>query len=211
MNVDVQAKWDDLWRRLQLPTPGGVLERLNARYSEGHRAYHNLHHIRECLDESDRHRKLAGQPEAVEMAIWFHDAIYDPKAKNNEEASAALAGTLLRAAGCDAGWVEMVDQLILATKHDIVPADSDSKLIVDIDLSILGRETSRFDRYESAIREEYSWVPADVYGRERSRVLRMFLDRPHLYLTGEFRLKYEVTARVNLQRSLVRLAPQILR
>ena len=210
MHADLKTRWDNLWRRLKAPPPSGLLEILDAHYSENHRAYHNLRHIGECLVEFNQHRALAVHPDGVEMAIWFHDVVYDPKAKDNEEASATLAGNSLRGGECPEECVVRVEQLILATKHTTAPPDRDSMLMVDIDLSILGREASRFDEYESAIRKEYDWVPIDVYVRERSKVLQRFLDRPRIYSSDPFRLGYETVARENLRRSISQLAREKL-
>ena len=91
MNWPTQHRWTALWPRAGASIPAGWYERLTAAYAEPHRHYHNQQHIAECLAEFDQARHLALQPEAVELALWFHDAVYDPKAGDNEEQSAALA------------------------------------------------------------------------------------------------------------------------
>src|SRR4051794_22476684 len=68
-----------------------VFDRLVAAYSEPHRHYHNLEHIAEMLRVVDRLSKFAADPDAVRLAVWFHDAVYDPRAKDNEKLSAILA------------------------------------------------------------------------------------------------------------------------
>lgn len=81
---------------------------------------------------------------------------------------------------------------------------------MDIDLSILGQDRSKFDEYERQIRSEYSWVAADAFAKGRSAILSSILARPRIYSTGLFYNKYEKIARENLARSIARLAAILL-
>src|SRR5207249_3206443 len=101
--------------------------------------------------------------EAIEMAIWYHDAVYDSRAKDNEEQSADLAEKAGKTAGVSSGFLARVRELILATKHVMPPEDADAALLVDVDLSILGQSGDRFDQYEEQIRREYDWVEAKAF------------------------------------------------
>lgn len=175
-----------------------LIEELRARYSEPHRSYHNLAHVEHCLREFARVRHFAADPEAVEAAIWFHDAIYDPKAKDNEEQSAHLALAMLPG---ETGL--RVARLIEATKHDGVAADPDAALLCDIDLSILAADEHAFEEYERQVRREYAWVPDEAFARGRSAVLRSFLARQAIYQTEPFR-NLEAPARANLERALAK-------
>ncbi len=186
--------------------PEAIFEMLQARYSEPHRAYHNLNHVGDCLAEFDNVLKLAKNADVVEAAIWFHDIIYDPRAKDNEEKSAALAQHVIKSAGLAEGFASSVATLILATKHAKTADESDAALLVDVDLSILGQSTERFDEYERQIRSEYDWVPNDAFVAGRSSILKSFLERPSIYTTEFFREKYESKARENLMRSIKQLA-----
>jgi len=114
--------------------------------------------LRECLREFDAARALAYQPAAVEMAIWFHDAIYDPRAADNEERSAELARLYLAEARVSVAFQDSVARLVLATKQHDGSLDPDAPLMVDIDLSIFGQPAERFWQYEEQIRGEYEWV-----------------------------------------------------
>lgn len=201
-----QHRWDELVARLS----GRLLERdvfvrLVSAYSEPHRRYHSLDHVRHCLSEFDNAPALAENPDLVEFAIWLHDAVYDPKARENEEKSAHWAVEILKQAGCPASMREHVKNLILATKHSRAPEDRDTELLVDIDLSILGQPPEVFDLYEESIRSEYSWVPVPMYAAARSQVLHSFLDRPRLYFTSHFEGLYAAQARGNLIRALAAL------
>jgi len=139
------------------------------------------------------------------MAIWFHDAIYDPKGKDNEERSANLAAEVLISARLPEGFGQRVKRLILATKHAAPPEAADSAMIVDVDLSILGQSRERFLKYEAEIRQEYAWVAEDAFAKGRSAILKSFLDRSNIYNTPFFKEKYETAARKNLEWSLERL------
>src|SRR5215831_4184784 len=85
----------------------------------------------------------------------------------------------------------MVGGLITATQHHAVAADLDTRLLVDIDLAILGQPSHLFDAYEQQIRQEYAWVPHEAFLKGRTRILRAFLHRSTLYATDYFRLRYK--------------------
>ena len=123
MNGPGQDRWLALLRSASASgAASGWYERLTSAYAEPQRHYHNRKHIAECLEEFDQARHLARQPIAVELALWFHDAVYEPKAGDNEERSAALAKECLNECGIGAPVVDAVSRLILATKtHDAGP------------------------------------------------------------------------------------------
>ncbi len=197
------GRWARLWENLGAEgDPEPVYRLLADRYSERHRAYHTLNHVSQCLDEFDAARHLAEQPNQVEMALWFHDAIYDPQAKDNEQRSAELSRRVAKEAGLPEAFGREVTDLILATQHHEASKGTDARLLVDIDLSILGRPKDAFDEYETNIRREYHFVPRDRYRSARSAILRSFLDRPAIYSTDIFQQRYESQARANLKRSL---------
>ncbi len=153
----------------------------------------------------DTARHLAQRSEEVEMAIWFHDAVYNPKASDNEEKSVAFANRSFAGATILTEFAERVGQLIMATKTHEANSGSDAALLTDIDLSILGQPEKRFDEYESQIRQEYAWVPEPVYRVERAKILRKFLARKRVFATEWFQKKYEDAARQNLQSSVKKL------
>lgn len=195
--------WSDLWRRLGAGGDGaGVFEDLRRRYEEPHRAYHTLRHIEHCLAEFGPARPLAAAPEAVELALWFHDAVYNPRASDNEERSAGLVLALAKSGTVPPAPAGRTADLILSTRHAEAPTDPDTRLLVDIDLAILGQPAERFDEYEEEVRREYSWVPGFLFRRKRAKLLRGFLARPALYSTRFFRERYETAARSNLERSI---------
>ncbi len=204
--IPVEVRWRRFWERTGASGDGlAAGSDLLVRYGEPHRAYHTIEHVRHCLDEFEDARGLAGDPVAVEMALWYHDAVYDPRAADNEEKSAALARDVARSAGLPEVQGGRVAELIRASTHRRAPGDPDTRLFADIDLSILGQPEGAFDEYERQVRKEYGWVPEPAFRSGRSGILRSFLGRPSLYGTPYFREKYEAAARRNLERSLLRL------
>ena len=193
---DLSERWRSFWTLNDADLRYADLAR---RYGEAHRAYHTLEHIEHCLDELEEARDLAERPEEVELALWLHDAVYDPRARDNEERSADLAKSFAVTRGIDG---DRTAGLVLATRHDSEPSTPDSRLVVDIDLSILGQPVERFDKYERGIRQEYAWVPEPRFREVRAKILGGFLARPAIYRVAHFRVKYEARARENLRRSL---------
>lgn len=184
--------------------PMGLFEELAAAYSETGRHYHSATHVAECLKHFEAVRELADAPAEIELAIWFHDAIYDPKAGDNEERSAEWAAKALRTAGCAGRSVEAVHSMVLATKsHDATT--NDAALMVDIDLGILGASRVHFERYDAQIRLEYEWVPLQRYREARREVLQDFLQREAIYRTGVLHGRYEKQARENLTAKVLAL------
>jgi predicted metal-dependent HD superfamily phosphohydrolase len=205
---DLAGRWSDLWARLRLQIPPGAeFAALLARYREPHRAYHTEQHLRECLDWLDPLRALARDPAALELAIWYHDAIYRPRRSDNEQASANLATADLRAAGASGTLIAEVSDLIMATTHRATPTPGDSALLADIDLAILGAPAARYAEYEAQIRAEYRWVPGFVFRSRRAALLRGFLARPRLYATPELFDRLEAPARRNLASAIHALIP----
>ncbi len=205
--MDWLARWHQLWTRLgRAPSDDRVLAELLARYAAPSRAYHTLQHLAECLAHFDTARPLAQLPDEVEVALWFHDAIYETQPRdpghNNEEASAQWAQQALVARGIALDSAQRVAALIRLTKHGADPVIGDGALLLDIDLAILGAVPARYDEYERQIRQEYQWVPWPQFCTARTQLLRGFLARPTIYRTARFQQQYENTARNNLQRAI---------
>ena len=181
-----------------------VWEELVQRYGESWRHYHTLEHVADCLERLDAWKSLAQRPEEVELALWFHDAIYVPWKGSNEEKSAELARRRLEALGVPAERRERIASYILATgTHE--PADGDLGLLLDLDLSILGAPADRFDLYEQQIRGEYAFVPRPLYRRQRRARLQELLARPTIFNHPPIRAALEAQARENLQRLIDQL------
>lgn len=180
---------------------------LSALYRAENRHYHGIAHIEALLNLLDEYRSAFTDPEAAEAVIWFHDAVYDSRAKDNEVRSADLARDRL-ADVVDAERLNRIARMIEATATHTVPeiepgsARRDAALLLDMDLSILGAAPKTFDAYEAAVRREYAWVEEPLWIAGRSAVLKTFLERAHIFHTDIFRHRFEKQARENLRRSI---------
>ena len=184
---------------------------LRTRYAEPHRAYHTQAHIDSMLAGLAELGHAFVDPPTAELAVWYHDAIYDPAASDNEARSAAL----LRAdmAGlADPAMLGRAERLVRLTASHSIPADippdlaGDAALFLDLDMAVLGSGRAGYDAYEQGIAAEYE----PVYGRERfvagrAAFLAGVLQRPQLFLTRPFQDRLDAAARNNLHRALQRL------
>ena len=196
-----------LWAR-NLPSESVVAETVYGRllelYGEPHRHYHTLNHIHHCLREFDRAAALMDEPDEVEMALWFHDAIYQPGARDNERRSADLFQQW--AAGrTDPVFQQRVDDLIMATMHREPPDQNDAGFIVDIDLSSFGLPWAACERDGRLIRAEFARVADDQYYPAHLRFLRALQGRKTFFCTEFFQQRYEQVARENLARIIAGL------
>jgi predicted metal-dependent HD superfamily phosphohydrolase len=202
----MKERWETTWQRLNARVPQDVLAELVRAYSSANRFYHNLDHIVDCLSIFDEAKFLAAHPEEVELAIWFHDAVYDTHRTDNEQKSAEWAESVIRQAGVSRAIAERVHQAVLATRHTEKVTDRHAQLMADVDLSILGREERAFAGYERNIRKEYAWVPEDVFRKTRTDILRGFLNRQPIYYHEVYRKKFEEQARANIKQAIIRLS-----
>ena len=199
--------WRSTWHQLGVASPDtALLDELIGRYCEPHRKYHTMQHLDECFTNFAMIRREAVHPAEIELALWFHDAIYDVKNHDNELKSADWARLELLRAGAAEGTANRVHALVMVTRHNALPSTIDEQILVDIDLSVLGAEPNRFDEYETQVRAEYAWVPEPVNRSKRSEILQAFLDRNSIYSTPSSQSRLETRARSNLTRSLAKLA-----
>lgn len=199
---ELLARFASVIRRLGGTPISRVSERLLAAWDEPARRYHNREHLVECLRELDR---CAAATNLVELALWYHDAVYDPRATDNEERSAALLIHHACELGIVPGVAHAAAALVRATTHGgATCADPEVTLVQDIDLSILGRDRLRFMEYDEAIRDEYAHVAPAAFRAGRGRLLRSLLARPKLFVHDEIRARYEASARENVTALLAR-------
>ena len=150
-------------------------------------------------------------PREVDLALWFHDAVYDPLSNDNEHRSAQMAGSFL-GTNRVSRWhweaskevISRVVGLIRATRHTGTVQTQDESILVDIDLLVLGSDRGTYDAFETGIRKEYEKVPIVIYNEERAKVLDRFLQRPKIYLNGVF-ANCEEQARANLTDAIAQL------
>jgi predicted metal-dependent HD superfamily phosphohydrolase len=210
----LRTRWDEFAGRIGLAPGDGtaLLDELIQTYAQSGRHYHNLDHIAALIELLDRHGDSVRNRDALELAIFFHDAVYVPTRSDNEAASATLARKRLTPLGVNEDLVGEVERLILATRHgaSITDADSDPDLalLLDLDLSILGSERTTYAAYAQAIRREYAIVPDAIYRPGRRRVLAQFLARPRIYATPRMHDAWETAARANLEWETATLAAE---
>ncbi len=194
-----------------------VLDDLLARWSEPHRRYHTLDHLVAVLRIIEEHRDRAADVAAVTLAAWFHDAVYDPRRVDNEEASALLAESVLPNLEVTEPLGAEVARLIrLTATHDPMPGDRNGGLLTDADLAILAADPDSYVAYTRAVRAEYSFVPDAAFAAGRADVLHHLLAMPRLFHTPALRDRWEEAARTNvtielttLRRDLAPPAPAI--
>lgn len=208
------ARWRRVWAVLGVPAS----ERLDhlhgeiiGRYAEPWRHYHTLQHLAECLTVWHAVRHGISQHDARrcaegELALWFHDAVYDPHRDDNEAQSAALLAQLASQLGLARSSIQYMSKLILFTRHEANHGsradDPDALALLDADLAILGADAPRFHEYTRQIRREYAWVPEEVFCAGRIKLLQTLLGRPVLYHTNFLRRRLEQQARLNLQEAI---------
>jgi predicted metal-dependent HD superfamily phosphohydrolase len=196
----MRQRFIELWDRVGAKgNPSKMFENLSRLYSNPVRVYHNLSHIQDCLNEFDSASILTQFPDEVELALWYHDSVYDLPGEDNEGKSAQLVQDILLNASLSERSIQRVHDLILITGHVLLPEEMDGMILADADLSILGKPRGDFDRYRRNIRKEYAVIPEDQFSEGRRKVLQMFLDREAIYSSDFFRDRYEEQAKANLQ------------
>ncbi|MFC4905839.1 metal-dependent phosphohydrolase [Actinomadura gamaensis] len=179
---------------------------LAARYAEPHRRHHGLAHLTAVLDLVDELAAHAPDPDAVRLAAWFHDAVYDPQRADNEARSARLAARVLADTDLSpARLAEVVRLVELTETHDPDDADANGQVLCDADLAILGADPERYAAYTAAVREEYAFVPEEIFRAGRAEILRGLLDLPKIFHTPEANARFEAAARRNLGTELMLL------
>jgi len=180
---------------------------LLARYAEPHRRYHDQRHLEDVLQALRALTGGARPPRPVVLAAYWHDAVYDPPADDNEERSARLAIATLARLGVDRGEVDEVGRLVRSTQaHDPAPDDLGAALLSDADLAVLARSAERYLAYAAEVRREYGHLDDAAFRRGRTAVLQALLDRPALFTTPDARRRWETPARRNLRAERARLA-----
>ena len=203
---------DDLvlgWRAVLGGSRGSerAMADLVCRYSEAHRRYHGVAHLVHVVRRVD---ELLGEvgvvppgdEKAIVLAAWFHDAIYDPRADDNERRSADLAVQALRPLGVAQPMLDAVDRLVMATR-DHRPSRPDEAVLLDADLEVLGAEPPVYDDYVAGVRAEFAHVGEEGWRTGRAQVLARFLATP--VFTTPLALSSNGQAAANLARELAAL------
>ena len=203
-----RQRFEALWSRRIGDDAGEVFDRLDALYHEPHRRYHTAAHIEHCLRQFDLAAQRMDEPDAVEMALWFHDAIYEIAAKDNELRSAELFAALARGRGA-AQFRSNVHDLIMVTTHlEPPPRTLDGAFMLDIDLSSFGRPWEEFMSDSREVRAELAHLSDAEFASRQRKFLESLAARPVFCLTEFFRDRHEARARRNIERLCARLEAQ---
>ncbi|MCP3939578.1 MAG: metal-dependent phosphohydrolase [Actinomycetia bacterium] len=186
------------------------LEKVRDLWSEPHRHYHDLSHLNSMLAHvswlADEHPELDDRV-ALELAVWFHDAIYDATASDNEQQSADLARRSLEGL-IDRETIDETARLVLLTAgHAVESGDSVGSAMVDADLAILGASPRDYFAYTEGVRLEYRHLDDDTFKQGRLVFLRSMLDRPRIYGTEPGHARWHDQARLNMSTELRDLTP----
>lgn len=200
----LEQRFKKLWARCLVPGSESNVDAtwtaVNTHYAESHRRYHNAQHLAKCIEQFDLVADQMAQPDYTELAIWFHDVIYEPGQPDNEARSAGLFCSLAGAA-MNSDLVAAVVDLIQATTHKAVPRDPGNQMICDIDLSSFGFPWQTFLEDSAKLRAEFKGS-VDDFCLGRRRFLEAMLQRPRIYMTDFFNVRYERQARENIGRFL---------
>ena len=205
MENDLFTLWQDIAdrRKIAPEMAARLFADVITRYKEPHRAYHNLQHLQEIFEKFEWIKDKLGDADAVALALFYHDIIYDPRRADNEAKSAAYAARHLQAAGLHAAFIGKIQKMILATKdHTVRTGDDDLVYMLDIDMSILAAPAERYAQYLQQVRQEYAHLDdAAFYAARCDRFLRPTLKAP-IFKTRFFKEKYQAAAQANLTREL---------
>ena len=181
-----------------------VFSRLEQHYAEPHRYYHTSSHIDHCLRQVDFISVDYADRDAVELAIWFHDVIYEIGDPKNEENSAKWFMQVSSGELKDS-IREQVNRLVMVTQHNVQPEKEDEKYVVDIDLSGFGMPWPEFSADSLRVRQEFPEVSDGVFENKHRMFLEMLASRDFFFCTTLFRNMYESQAKYNVREKLSRL------
>jgi predicted metal-dependent HD superfamily phosphohydrolase len=195
------ALWERCARDAAKSEGTAVFERLVTAYAERQRHYHTLMHIEQCLSQFDLSPADLPFRDEIEMALWFHDAIYTPGASDNERLSADLF-LHLAGASMPRSFTARVEDLIMATTHGALPATPEACWVTDIDLSSFGLPWPEFIHDSRNVRAERVDLADAQFYPAQARFLRSLINRSPMFQTEFFKCRLEAIARTNITRLL---------
>lgn len=193
----LRRSWNLLIESNQLDS-GELYKELRDRYAEPHRHYHNITHVAQVLKFLE---EVGAQKKELYWAAWFHDVVYEPGRRDNEERSANLARDKLREINLPVASIGEILKLILATDGHKTDSDVAGQFL-DADLSILAGDENEYKLYAENIRKEYSTLDDEVFINGRKQFIESMLARDFVFLSDVFRRKFESKARSNLNKEL---------
>ena len=183
-----------------------LLSDIKKSYSSPGRSYHNLDHLLSLLTLCEENVAVLQNPIVVGFSIIYHDIIYDTQRRDNEEKSAEKAKRDLKALGLKRSFITEIEAFILATKDHEIPAEvvnkHDLAYFLDFDLAVLGLPGDEYEAYKKSIRQEYLQYRSYVYKEGRRQAMIQLLEKESLFYTNEFKERFEVQARENINNEL---------
>jgi len=178
-------------------------------YNEKHRVFHDWQHIQSGLDMFD---KLNSGTTEQKIAWLFHDIIYIPTQKDNEEKSALFAIDMIKS-NQDTKNIDtsLVGIIINDTKYHL-PTIKESALVLDIDMSSLAcKQYSDFYKLRIMAAKEYSSFGKEAVVSGTVSFINKTLRQERIFTTPEFSSMEEI-ARENLKKYLIEFSesPQFI-
>lgn len=165
--------------------------------------YHIHSHILFILEFAKKHKIELHTDE--ELAIWFHDSIYDPTvllAGQNEHHSALFMESLL-GSYLDKETIFCAKRLIRATgEHFSADIPPDSQKIVDLDVAHFSLPREKYKITTELLRLEYPMITDAAFDAGRKDFLTRFLAKGFIYRTDFFKEHFEAAARANIEQDL---------
>ena len=211
MSTERMTKLKGLWRvhlnalsAFDAGAASKAFDRLMASYAEPQRHYHTLNHLLALFACLEEYADEISDPSRLAFAVWYHDCVYDPQSKDNEEQSAERATKELKALGAHTLLVDRVGKLILATKNHTgaTGTDYDDDVFLDADFAILGAPADEYRDYVAGVREEYAHLSDDEWKNGRGPFLERIVTAPRIFRTGIFEGAYAKQARINIKGEL---------
>ncbi len=208
VEATLRPKWQQLCKQLGVDAAqtATIYRNLIAQYTGETRHYHDLQHIADVLAVAEALSDEIENAAAVQLAIWFHDVVYETDGnQDNELLSADYAVREMSRVGVSDDLLNTVHALILDTKHQARPETQDGCVIVDADLSTFAVDREQFDRHSADVRREFWHVDPELYCNSRIALLKSMLNRDPLYYTQTMHERYTSMAHANLQHAIEQL------
>lgn len=179
-------------------------------YDEAGRHYHDRAHLGSVLHHLDWAKENVTETQGlfdpekqklfdtVELALWYHDVVYNPKAQDNEAQSRNRLLTEARQLGIAEDVAKEAAALVDVTARHMTARGRAENIMVDCDLASLGETPTAFMRNNANIRKEYAHVPAPLFTVGQNKIMGAFLKEKRIYKTEAFYRCYEEQARKNL-------------
>jgi len=164
------------------------------------RYYHDMSHIDRLLNYIDDFDVNMKERTMLEIAVWFHDIVYVPQIKYNEELSTDMCDVFTNGISLDKRYIDIITNLILVTKHDDTVITQLEKIMVDLDLKDLGDPI--YWSIGNLVRKEFEHLSEEEWKKGRVIFLKKMIQKDYIFMTKEYRTICEKESRINLQKEI---------